>query len=151
MFGSLWCDGRSNSVLTTRVPKLGFRLGKKSRTNGSMCTHEHIKKSNIQQCVLTGVRFPGSALNDGQWHSVELNSRRGRLSITVDKEEGGGAHASPTFPVAIQSQLFFGGKSEIDKLQFSKKLDPIKCQTALWEQMNKYSNILITSQVVNSA
>uniref|UniRef100_A0A671VXK1 Contactin associated protein like 3 n=1 Tax=Sparus aurata TaxID=8175 RepID=A0A671VXK1_SPAAU len=50
-----------------------------------------------------------SALNDGQWHSVELNSRRGRLSITVDKEEGGGAHASPTFPVAIQSQLFFGG------------------------------------------
>lgn len=81
-----------------------------------MCTHEHIKKSNIQQCVLTGVRFPGSALNDGQWHSVELNSRRGRLSITVDKEEGGGAQASPTFPVAIQSQLFFGGKSEIDKL-----------------------------------
>uniref|UniRef100_A0A671VYG4 Contactin associated protein like 3 n=1 Tax=Sparus aurata TaxID=8175 RepID=A0A671VYG4_SPAAU len=40
-----------------------------------------------------------SALNDGQWHSVELNSRRGRLSITVDKEEGGGAHASPTFPI----------------------------------------------------
>ncbi|XP_036938988.1 contactin-associated protein-like 4 isoform X1 [Acanthopagrus latus] len=51
----------------------------------------------------------GSALNDGQWHSVELNSRRGRLSITVDKEEGGGAQASPSFPVAIQSQLFFGG------------------------------------------
>uniref|UniRef100_A0A8C4FD84 Contactin associated protein like 3 n=1 Tax=Dicentrarchus labrax TaxID=13489 RepID=A0A8C4FD84_DICLA len=35
----------------------------------------------------------GSALNDGQWHSVELNSRRGRLSITVDKEEGGSAQA----------------------------------------------------------
>uniref|UniRef100_A0A8C4FBJ9 Contactin associated protein like 3 n=1 Tax=Dicentrarchus labrax TaxID=13489 RepID=A0A8C4FBJ9_DICLA len=35
----------------------------------------------------------GSALNDGQWHSVELNSRRGRLSITVDKEEGGSAQS----------------------------------------------------------
>uniref|UniRef100_A0A671W0E2 Contactin associated protein like 3 n=1 Tax=Sparus aurata TaxID=8175 RepID=A0A671W0E2_SPAAU len=47
----------------------------------------------------------GSALNDGQWHSVELNSRRGRLSITVDKEEGGGAHASPTFPVSSLTHI----------------------------------------------
>ncbi|XP_063741599.1 contactin-associated protein-like 4 isoform X1 [Eleginops maclovinus] len=51
----------------------------------------------------------GSALNDGQWHSVELNSRRGRLSIIVDKEEGGSAHATPSFPVAVKSHLFFGG------------------------------------------
>ncbi|XP_035526246.1 contactin-associated protein-like 4 [Morone saxatilis] len=51
----------------------------------------------------------GSALNDGQWHSVELNSRRGRLSITVDKEEGGSAQASPSLPATIESHLFFGG------------------------------------------
>ncbi|CAK6974784.1 contactin-associated protein-like 4 [Scomber scombrus] len=51
----------------------------------------------------------GSGLNDGQWHSVELNSRQGRLTITVDKEEGGTAHASPSFPVAIERHLFFGG------------------------------------------
>ncbi|XP_042285644.1 contactin-associated protein-like 4 [Thunnus maccoyii] len=51
----------------------------------------------------------GSGLNDGQWHSVELNSRQGRLTITVDKEEGGTAHASTSFPVAIESHLFFGG------------------------------------------
>ncbi|XP_062284692.1 contactin-associated protein-like 4 [Scomber scombrus] len=51
----------------------------------------------------------GSGLNDGQWHSVELNSRRGRLTISVDKEEGGVAHASPSFPVSVGSQLFFGG------------------------------------------
>uniref|UniRef100_A0A4W6C6I4 Contactin associated protein like 3 n=1 Tax=Lates calcarifer TaxID=8187 RepID=A0A4W6C6I4_LATCA len=54
----------------------------------------------------------GSALNDGQWHSVELNSRGGRLTIAVDKGEGGSAHASPSFPVAIESDLFFGGKSD---------------------------------------
>uniref|UniRef100_A0A673A6R5 Contactin associated protein like 3 n=1 Tax=Sphaeramia orbicularis TaxID=375764 RepID=A0A673A6R5_9TELE len=52
----------------------------------------------------------GSGLNDGQWHSVELTSRRGHLTVTVDKEEGGTATANPTFPVAIDSQIFFGGK-----------------------------------------
>ncbi|KAK5889491.1 hypothetical protein CesoFtcFv8_015492 [Champsocephalus esox] len=51
----------------------------------------------------------GSALNDGQWHSVGLNSRRGRLSIIVDKEEGGSAHAAHSFPVTVESHLFFGG------------------------------------------
>ncbi|TKS79421.1 Contactin-associated protein-like 4 [Collichthys lucidus] len=49
----------------------------------------------------------GSALNDGQWHSVELNSRRGRLTVSVDQEEGGVAHASSS--VTAGSRLFFGG------------------------------------------
>lgn len=31
--------------------------------------------------------------------------------MTVDKEEGGTAHANPSFPVTIESHLFFGGKS----------------------------------------
>ncbi|XP_031726504.1 contactin-associated protein-like 4 isoform X2 [Anarrhichthys ocellatus] len=51
----------------------------------------------------------GSALNDGQWHSVGVNSRRGRLSISVDKEEGGSAQGSHSFPVTVESHLFFGG------------------------------------------
>uniref|UniRef100_A0A3Q1K2B8 Contactin associated protein like 3 n=1 Tax=Anabas testudineus TaxID=64144 RepID=A0A3Q1K2B8_ANATE len=54
----------------------------------------------------------GSALNDGQWHVAELHSRRGRLTMTVDKEEGGAAHASPSFPVTIENHLFFGGKND---------------------------------------
>ncbi|KAL6103779.1 cntnap4 [Pungitius sinensis] len=49
----------------------------------------------------------GSALNDGQWRSVELTSRRGRLTIAVDAEEEGVAHAG--HPVSAGSQLFFGG------------------------------------------
>ncbi|XP_041804234.1 contactin-associated protein-like 4 [Chelmon rostratus] len=49
----------------------------------------------------------GSALNDGQWHSVELNSRWGRLTVAVDEEEGGVTHAS--FSITAGSQLFFGG------------------------------------------
>lgn len=54
---------------------------------------------------------PGSALNDGQWHTVEFHSRRGRLSIAVDQEERGSAQASHSFPVAAQSRLYFGGES----------------------------------------
>ncbi|XP_073332152.1 contactin-associated protein-like 4 [Pagrus major] len=51
----------------------------------------------------------GSGLNDGQWHSVELNSRQDHLSITVDKDEGATAHVSIPLPLTADSQLFFGG------------------------------------------
>uniref|UniRef100_A0A3Q2E325 Contactin associated protein like 3 n=1 Tax=Cyprinodon variegatus TaxID=28743 RepID=A0A3Q2E325_CYPVA len=55
-------------------------------------------------CVQTG-----SGLNDGQWHSVELNSKENHLSITVDRDEGATAHTrTPLLPTA-KSQLFFGG------------------------------------------
>lgn len=52
----------------------------------------------------------GSGLNDGQWHSVELNSREDHLSITVDKDEGATVHVSIPLPLTADSQLFFGGK-----------------------------------------
>uniref|UniRef100_A0A3B3UN47 Contactin-associated protein-like 4 n=1 Tax=Poecilia latipinna TaxID=48699 RepID=A0A3B3UN47_9TELE len=51
----------------------------------------------------------GAGLNDGQWHSVELNSMENRLSVTVDRDEGATAHTSIPLPPAADSQLFFGG------------------------------------------
>ncbi|XP_076016464.1 contactin-associated protein-like 4 [Genypterus blacodes] len=51
----------------------------------------------------------GSALNDGQWHAVELIYRRGRLTIAVDGNEESTVHASPSFPVTTGSHLYFGG------------------------------------------
>ncbi|XP_028278904.1 contactin-associated protein-like 4 [Parambassis ranga] len=51
----------------------------------------------------------GSALNDGQWHSVDLISGRGRLTITVDRDEGASAHASPSLLITAGGPLFFGG------------------------------------------
>ncbi|XP_069560846.1 contactin-associated protein-like 4 [Brachyistius frenatus] len=51
----------------------------------------------------------GSGLNDGQWHSVELNFRQDHLSITVDKDEGATAQTSIPLPLTSDSQLFFGG------------------------------------------
>ncbi|KAM7388159.1 hypothetical protein PAMP_024357 [Pampus punctatissimus] len=50
----------------------------------------------------------GSGLSDGQWHSVEFNSRQDRLSITVDKDEGATVHTSLPLPLT-DGQLFFGG------------------------------------------
>uniref|UniRef100_A0A665XF14 Contactin associated protein like 3 n=1 Tax=Echeneis naucrates TaxID=173247 RepID=A0A665XF14_ECHNA len=55
------------------------------------------------------VHKDGSALSDGQWHSVELTLGQGRLTVAVDKKEGGIAHASPSFPVTVGGPLFFGG------------------------------------------
>uniref|UniRef100_A0A3P8SL49 Contactin associated protein like 3 n=1 Tax=Amphiprion percula TaxID=161767 RepID=A0A3P8SL49_AMPPE len=51
----------------------------------------------------------GSGLNDGQWHSVDLVSGRGHLTITVDGDESTAAHVSPSFPIIAGGQLFFGG------------------------------------------
>ncbi|XP_070817481.1 contactin-associated protein-like 4 [Chaetodon trifascialis] len=51
----------------------------------------------------------GSGLNDGQWHSVQLNARQDHLSITVDKDEGATAHTSIPLLLTADSQLFFGG------------------------------------------
>uniref|UniRef100_A0A3B4ZJD8 Contactin-associated protein-like 4 n=1 Tax=Stegastes partitus TaxID=144197 RepID=A0A3B4ZJD8_9TELE len=68
-----------------------------------LLNHLQSAKQQPNICVLMCVLLPGAALNDGQWHSVELNSRRGRLTVAVDKEEGGSAQASPSFPVTIES------------------------------------------------
>uniref|UniRef100_A0A8C7X7R4 Contactin associated protein like 3 n=1 Tax=Oryzias sinensis TaxID=183150 RepID=A0A8C7X7R4_9TELE len=48
-------------------------------------------------------------MNDGQWHSVELTSKRDHLSIMVDKDEGATAQTTITLPLTSNSQLFFGG------------------------------------------
>ncbi|XP_059400302.1 contactin-associated protein-like 4 isoform X2 [Carassius carassius] len=49
----------------------------------------------------------GAGLNDGQWHSLELAVRRGRLAVTLDRTDS--STASTSFPVAPDSQLFLGG------------------------------------------
>uniref|UniRef100_A0A8C7X5U2 Contactin associated protein like 3 n=1 Tax=Oryzias sinensis TaxID=183150 RepID=A0A8C7X5U2_9TELE len=51
----------------------------------------------------------GSALNDGQWHSVDFISRHGHLTVSVDKDKGGVAHATSGLPVNVANHIFFGG------------------------------------------
>eukprot|EP00064_Thunnus_orientalis_P004184 superscaffoldBa00000373_g4195 len=74
----------------------------------------YLSKARLHLQVHKSGRAPlelsaGSALDDGQWHSVELISRRGRLTVAVDRDEGATAHASPSFLIATEGQLFFGG------------------------------------------
>ncbi|KAI2660204.1 Contactin-associated protein-like 4 [Labeo rohita] len=52
----------------------------------------------------------GASLNDGQWHSLELVVRRGRLAVTLDKSDS--STASTSFPVVPDSQLFLGASAE---------------------------------------
>lgn len=79
-------------------------------------TNGFTHSSLIHHSFIGVAGFPGSGLSDGQWHSVELNSRRGRLTVAVDKEEGGVAQASPSFSLAVEGHLFFVGRF----LTFSK-------------------------------
>ncbi|CAG6016460.1 unnamed protein product [Menidia menidia] len=50
----------------------------------------------------------GSALNDGQWHSVDLTSAPGHLTITVDGVDRD-THAGPQTLITTGGHLFFGG------------------------------------------
>ncbi|XP_075960283.1 contactin-associated protein-like 4 [Anarhichas minor] len=74
----------------------------------------YLSKARVHLQIHKSGRAPlelnaGSALNDGQWHSVELISRRGHLTVSVDGGEGATAHASPPFLITTGGQLFFGG------------------------------------------
>uniref|UniRef100_A0A667ZRR0 Contactin associated protein like 3 n=1 Tax=Myripristis murdjan TaxID=586833 RepID=A0A667ZRR0_9TELE len=92
--------------------ELQFRTWNKA---GLLLTFDLPQQGGVAWLYLSEARLrlqihrAGSGLNDGQWHWVELNSRRARLTITVDKEEGGTAQASPSFPVTAGRHLFFGG------------------------------------------
>uniref|UniRef100_A0A3P9DDS8 Contactin-associated protein-like 4 n=1 Tax=Maylandia zebra TaxID=106582 RepID=A0A3P9DDS8_9CICH len=89
----------------------------------------------------------GASLNDGQWHSVELNSRQGHLTITVDKEERDSSQASPSFPVTVENgsqkcrNLFsvFQGCMRLFTVD-NQNLDLIKVQE---KQLGNYSNLQI--------
>uniref|UniRef100_A0A667WNY4 Contactin associated protein like 3 n=1 Tax=Myripristis murdjan TaxID=586833 RepID=A0A667WNY4_9TELE len=95
----LWLPGATEPSSAGVSVGLQFRTWNKA---GLLLTFEMAavnKRANIKVmivqhlCVCVCV-CPGSALNDGQWHSVELYSRRGRLTISVDGDEGATAHAN---------------------------------------------------------
>ncbi|XP_034468842.1 contactin-associated protein-like 4 [Hippoglossus hippoglossus] len=89
----------------------------------------------------------GSALNDGQWHSVELNSRGGRVTIAVDKEEGGVAHASPSFLFMAGSHLFFGGcPAEDDRQECRNPFNVFQGCMRLFTLHNQHVDLITVQQ-----
>ncbi|XP_044229386.1 contactin-associated protein-like 4 [Thunnus albacares] len=117
----LWLPGVTELSSTGMSVGLQFRTWNKA---GLLLTFDlpeqggavwlYLSKARLHLQVHKSGRAPlelsaGSALDDGQWHSVELISRRGRLTVAVDRDEGATAHASPSFLIATEGQLFFGG------------------------------------------
>uniref|UniRef100_A0A3P9DCP6 Contactin-associated protein-like 4 n=1 Tax=Maylandia zebra TaxID=106582 RepID=A0A3P9DCP6_9CICH len=151
---------------TTMSSSGGVSIGFQFRTwnkKGLLLSFELPQQGGVAWLYLSEARLQlqihksGASLNDGQWHSVELNSRQGHLTITVDKEERDSSQASPSFPVTVESHLFFGcpvedGSQKCRNL-FSvfqgcmrlftvdnQNLDLIKVQE---KQLGNYSNLQI--------
>ncbi|XP_053188431.1 contactin-associated protein-like 4 [Scomber japonicus] len=117
----LWLPGVTELTSTGLSVGLQFRTWNKA---GLLLTFDLPKQEGVVWLYLSRARLHlqvqkqgraplelsvGSGLNDGQWHSVELISRRGRLTVAVDRDEGATAHASPSFVITTGGQLFFGG------------------------------------------
>uniref|UniRef100_A0A672IV76 Contactin associated protein like 3 n=1 Tax=Salarias fasciatus TaxID=181472 RepID=A0A672IV76_SALFA len=62
----------------------------------TLCFNMFKKHRHDNLSLKCAYMLPGSSLNDGQWHSVELHFSQDHLSITVDKDEGATAHTSPS-------------------------------------------------------
>uniref|UniRef100_A0A3Q1AZ66 Contactin associated protein like 3 n=1 Tax=Amphiprion ocellaris TaxID=80972 RepID=A0A3Q1AZ66_AMPOC len=117
----LWLPGGTDPSSVGLSVGLQFRTWNKA---GLLLTFDLLKQSGAVWWYLSKARLhlqihkpgraplelsTGSGLNDGQWHSVDLVSGRGHLTITVDGDESTAAHVSPSFPIIAGGQLFFGG------------------------------------------
>uniref|UniRef100_A0A8C9V3J7 Contactin associated protein family member 3 n=1 Tax=Scleropages formosus TaxID=113540 RepID=A0A8C9V3J7_SCLFO len=69
----------------------------------------HLSEGKVKLQISNIFLVTGSGLNDGQWHSVDFNARKGRLSLTVDKEMSSSGHANSLLHVASGNHVFLGG------------------------------------------
>ncbi|XP_034369001.1 contactin-associated protein like 5-2 isoform X2 [Arvicanthis niloticus] len=69
--------------------------------------------------ILTGRR-----LNDGQWHSVSINARRNRVTLTLDNDAASPAPETSRLQIYSGNSYYFGGCP--DNLTDSQCLNPTK-------------------------
>uniref|UniRef100_A0A3Q1I0V5 Uncharacterized protein n=1 Tax=Anabas testudineus TaxID=64144 RepID=A0A3Q1I0V5_ANATE len=133
----------------------GFSVGFQFRTwnrAGLLLTFNLPQQRGVVWLYLSEARLrlqvhkEGSALNDGQWHSVDLTSRRGRLIIAIDEEEGGVAHGSPSFPVTAGHQLFFGGCPPEDRQECRNPFDIFQGCMRLFSVDNEAVDLIMVQQ-----
>ncbi|XP_020818787.1 contactin-associated protein-like 5 isoform X1 [Phascolarctos cinereus] len=67
---------------------------------------------------------PGSNLNDGLWHSVSINARRNRITLTLDNDAASAAHETTRLQIYSGNSYYFGGCP--DNFTDSQCLNPIK-------------------------
>nr|XP_048299699.1 contactin-associated protein-like 5 [Myodes glareolus] len=66
----------------------------------------------------------GSDLNDGLWHSVSINARRNRVTLTLDHDAASPAPDTSRLSIYSGNSYYFGGCP--DNLSDSQCLNPIK-------------------------
>ncbi|XP_040593711.1 contactin-associated protein-like 5 isoform X2 [Mesocricetus auratus] len=66
----------------------------------------------------------GSDLNDGLWHSVSINARRNRVTLTLDNDAASPAQDTSRLQIYSGNSYYFGGCP--DNLTDSQCLNPIK-------------------------
>lgn len=69
----------------------------------------HLPKSFIPTLTLP-VSFAGSDLNDGLWHSVSINARRNRITLTLDNDAASPAQDTTRMQIYSGNRYYFGGK-----------------------------------------
>uniref|UniRef100_A0A673BZ92 Contactin associated protein like 3 n=1 Tax=Sphaeramia orbicularis TaxID=375764 RepID=A0A673BZ92_9TELE len=108
-----WMTGSSSGGMSMG---LHFRTWNKE---GLLLTFDLPERAGVVWLYLSKARLclqihkPGSALNDGQWHNVELISRRGHVTVAVDGDEGATAHTSPSLVITKESNLFYGCPADV--------------------------------------
>lgn len=56
------------------------------------------------------VSLAGSNLNDGLWHSVSVNARRNRITLTLDNDAASPAQDTSQIQIYSGNSYYFGGK-----------------------------------------
>lgn len=54
--------------------------------------------------------LPGTNLHDGLWHSVNINARRHRITLTLDNNAATASHATTVSRIYSGNSYYFGGK-----------------------------------------
>lgn len=53
--------------------------------------------------------LPGANLHDGLWHSVNINARRHRITLTLDSDAATASHATSVSRIYSGNSYYFGG------------------------------------------
>jgi hypothetical protein len=78
------------------------------------------------------VSLAGRSLNNGQWHSVNINARRNRVTLTLDNDPASPALETPWLQIYSGYSYYFGGKFPVFKSSQKKgarnRFQPMLCQ-----------------------
>lgn len=70
--------------------------------------------ANLPESIITTlvlpVFFTGRDLNDGLWHSVSINARRNRITLTLDNDAASPAQDTSRMQIYSGNRYYFGGK-----------------------------------------